>query len=485
MLIVLGIGEIMFNVAYQLMNAESKNSLTTFNESTLDQTKVKTSFDTHSLNHIWTFRQSKDRSVKLVHVKSGKALTVHEGHEYNGSHVQISTDNNLNSQRWRVKPVTNGHFELIHVSSGKALQSTRSITDNAVNVELWPENESMAQRWRLILFEGNFIFYMFECKDELHFKMNLMLNISFLIMLETVKTQTIAGGYRGTMTHEFQSPNGLAIDENQTLYIADCNNHRIIAWKRNATAGEVLVSGKNDHYQFNQLYYPTAVIFDQETNSLLICDDGNRRVMRYSLHAVNNTTPDDEIKLVIANIDCGGLALDSNGSLYVSDYAKHEVRRYDKNGDTNGIQVAGSNQSGQNLHELNEPSYLFVDGQANLYVSDTGNHRVMKWMHESTSGIIVAGGHGNGNSLKQLSYPRGIVVDQEEDVYVVDSLNNRIVRWEKQANQGMLIDGGDRTEKADKNLNEPDGLCVDRHAAFYVADKNNNRIKLFFFSNIE
>lgn len=303
--------------------------------------------------------------------------------------------------------------------------------------------------------------------------------VSFSI-LESVTVRTVAGEHHGNPTSPLQSPCGVAVDENQTMYIADSNNHRIVAWRINATVGETLVDGNNGSYQFNRLYYPTDVLLDRETQSLFICDDGNRRVMRQFLDSSNNATSDDNdtMQLIIDNIDCGGLAMDKNGFLYVSDYAKHEVRRYKKDGDMHGTRVAGSNQSGHSLQELNEPSYLSVDDQANLYISDSGNHRVVKWLQGSIEGIVVAGGNGTGNRLMQLSYPRGISVSREGDVYVVDSLNNRIMRWELQANQGMPV-------IADGWIGGAEGLSSDRYGHFYAADKKNNQIKLLSFSNIK
>ncbi|CAF1607621.1 unnamed protein product, partial [Rotaria magnacalcarata] len=91
-------------------------------------------------------------------------------------------------------------------------------------------------------------------------------------------------------------------------------------------------------------------------------------------------------------------------------YAKHEVRRY-KFGEKNGTLVAGGNGQGAGLNQLNNPTYLFVDRQQNVYVSDRDNHRVMKWVEGAKEGIVVAGGQGEGSALTQLYYPRGIFVD--------------------------------------------------------------------------
>ncbi|CAF4803319.1 unnamed protein product, partial [Rotaria sp. Silwood2] len=103
--------------------------------------------------------------------------------------------------------------------------------------------------------------------------------------------------------------------------------------------------------------------------------------------------------------------MDENGSLYVTDLGKHEVRRY-RSGESQGTVVAGDNGRGNRLDQLSRPHYVFVDRDHSVYVSDLDNHRVMKWVEGAKQGIVVAGGQGEGNGLTQLSYPRGVVVDQ-------------------------------------------------------------------------
>ena len=105
---------------------------------------------------------------------------------------------------------------------------------------------------------------------------------------------------------------------------------------------------------------------------------------------------------IISNIDCVGLTMDENGSLYVTDDGKHEVRRY-RRGESQGTVVAGGNGNGNRLDQLSSPQYVFVDRDHSVYVSDWGNHRVMKWVEGAKQGIVVAGGQGEGNGLTQLS----------------------------------------------------------------------------------
>ncbi|CAF5174444.1 unnamed protein product, partial [Rotaria sp. Silwood1] len=93
--------------------------------------------------------------------------------------------------------------------------------------------------------------------------------------------------------------------------------------------------------------------------------------------------------------------MDENGSLYVTDDGKAEVRRYRK-GESEGTVVAGGNGSGNRLDQLSYPRYVFVDRDHSVYVSDEINDRVMKWMEGAKQGIVVAGGQGKGSDLTQL-----------------------------------------------------------------------------------
>ena len=56
------------------------------------------------------------------------------------------------------------------------------------------------------------------------------------------------------------------------------------------------------------------------------------------------------------------------------------------------------------MNQLNFPTYLFVDEEQAIYVSDTDSHRVMKWNKGAKEGMVVAGGQEKGSALTQLSH---------------------------------------------------------------------------------
>jgi sugar lactone lactonase YvrE len=284
---------------------------------------------------------------------------------------------------------------------------------------------------------------------------------------------TVAGGNGfGKNLNQLSTPCGLYVDDDQIIYVADSLNHRIIRWTYGAIDGQVIAGGNGQGNEINQLNTPIDVIVDNKRNHLIICDSDNRRLVQRSLQ----DGTDEQV--IISNVDCCRLAIDDNGYIYISDGKKNEVRRW-KLGDTNGTLVAGGNGKGDNLNQLNNPTYIFVDENHSVYVSDRNNHRVLKWMEGANEGLVVAGNQGEGNNLMQLACPEGVIVDHLGNVYVADYNNHRIMRWCEGAREGNIVVGGHgRGEKADQ-LNCPVGLSFDRQGNLYVADWNNQRIQRF------
>ena len=119
---------------------------------------------------------------------------------------------------------------------------------------------------------------------------------------------TVAGGNGGgSGMNQLNQPHGLYVDDDQTVYIASYLSHRIVEWKNGETSGRVVAGGNGSGNRPDQLSYPTYVILDKKSNSLIISDYGNKRVMRWPRQ---NTTTGEAI---ISNISSWGLAMDGDG----------------------------------------------------------------------------------------------------------------------------------------------------------------------------
>ncbi|CAF1494265.1 unnamed protein product, partial [Adineta steineri] len=283
---------------------------------------------------------------------------------------------------------------------------------------------------------------------------------------------TVAGGKgEGQELNQLNSPYGIFIDKNKTIFIADGFNHRIVEWRYNTREGQTIAGGNKQANRTDQLNYPTDVIVDQQNHSIIIADYGNRRVIQW----MNQSQ-----QVLIQNISCYGLTMDKHGFLYVSDREKNEVRRW-KMGEYNneGVIVAGGNGQGNQLNQLSFPNFIFVDEDQSVYVSDSSNHRVMKWRKGAKEGQIVAGGNGYGENLNQLSLSDGVVVDDLGQIYVIDWGNDRVMRWCEGKEEGEIVVGGNGQGNQSNQLYYPRDLSLDDEGNLYVADSENHRIQKF------
>lgn len=134
-----------------------------------------------------------------------------------------------------------------------------------------------------------------------------------------------------------------------------------------------------------------------------------------------------------------GLAIDGAGNLYVADSGNHRIRRITPTGQVSTI--AGNGQAGYDGDgglavnaSLNEPYGLAFDGAGNLYVSDWQAHVVRKITPagkiSTVAGTGVAGFSGNGGpaTAAQLNLPEGISFDAAGNLYIADSVNQMIRR---------------------------------------------------------
>ena len=134
-----------------------------------------------------------------------------------------------------------------------------------------------------------------------------------------------------------------------------------------------------------QLYLPYGIYFDLPSNSLTIANTIGHNIVRWEKGASHWT-------LVVGNSNglSGSSSTDLNtpvdvttdpmGNVYIADTYNHRIQFFPV-GQSTGITIAGVNQTqGTNASLLNAPYTLALDSQLNLYVADTYNHRVQKFL---------------------------------------------------------------------------------------------------------
>ena len=170
-----------------------------------------------------------------------------------------------------------------------------------------------------------------------------------------------------------------------TLYIADLWNHRIVTYAKNAINGTVAFGGQDAGVNKTQLYTPLGIYLDYVSNSLLIANHGVHNVVRWirSEHewilmaGDMNGVPNSTSTTLRQATD---MVLDPMDNMYVCDRNNQRIQLF-KPGEYVGKTIAGTTGvSGINASLLNYPWSLKLDNQLNLYVLDTNNHRVQKFL---------------------------------------------------------------------------------------------------------
>jgi sugar lactone lactonase YvrE len=274
---------------------------------------------------------------------------------------------------------------------------------------------------------------------------------------------TVAGGHGfGQELHQLADPYGLFLDVNDTIYIADRSNHRIVTWEQGASIGQLAAGVTWENNRIILLNMPQDLVVDKD-GTMYIADGGNKRVLRWTRGAQNG-------EMMVEGIQVVGIGQDDEGSIYVSEYANGRLTKW-RVGETTWKVIP------TRLHHSN---FLFVDQNRSIYIVGYMNHRVMKVTEGIEEAVIVAGQSDNsGNGADQLAFPTGVFVDQLGTVYVADTQNHRIMRWPKGATSGSLIIGGRRPGSEPDQLNYPSDVSFDRYGNIYVTDTLNNRVQKF------
>jgi uncharacterized protein (TIGR03437 family) len=245
---------------------------------------------------------------------------------------------------------------------------------------------------------------------------------------------TLAGdGSSGPASTQLSFPAGVAVDDAGTVDIADQDNDRI---QQMTAAGAIITLAGTGTPGFNgdglpdtatELFSPAALALGSD-RTLYFVDKGNQRVRKLAANGTIST---------VIQTTAAGLAVDQSGNVYVADAVLHNIKRIDVHSQVTvlaGTGTAGfAGDGGPAVSaQLNSPSGLALDSQGNLYIADTGNSRIRVISSDGLihtiagNGMVDFNGDGGPALSAALNTPMGLAVDAAGILFISDFGNNRI-----------------------------------------------------------
>lgn len=320
--------------------------------------------------------------------------------------------------------------------------------------------------------------------------------------ISSVQVTTLAGtGFEGYQEGNasdafFRFPRGIAKDSKGNIYVADFGNYRVRKISTNGIVSTLAGNGNKGYKdgpasdaQFEKL---NGLAID--TNDNIYIADGNRIrkylaannvVTTFAGDGNNGTRDGNALKAEFGLIF--GVSLDNRRNVYVTDVVNNNIRKIDQQG---MVSTLAGNLSGYADGEgtkamFNMPGALVEDFQKNtFYVADAGNFRIRSL---NAAGIVqtFAGsgyfGYKDGRyNEAQFKYPTGITVDAKGNVYVCGE-EDVIRKIDVQGNVTTIAGTGERGmrngEGSGATFNQPVYMLIDATGTLYVSEISNHSIR--------
>jgi sugar lactone lactonase YvrE len=138
---------------------------------------------------------------------------------------------------------------------------------------------------------------------------------------------------------------------------------------------------------------------------------------------------------------------------------------------------AGRYQRSWGKGMFGNPHAIRVDRDDNVWITDNGDHQVMKF-NRTGELLLKLGTKGvAGTDDKTFNKPTDIAWAPNGDFYVSDGYgNSRVVKFSK---DGHYLTAWGTKGSAPGQFNLPHSVAVDSHGTVYVSDRENNRIQIF------
>lgn len=285
----------------------------------------------------------------------------------------------------------------------------------------------------------------------------------------------------------FASPTGIASDAAGNLYVSEWFSG---ALRMISPAGKVSTPVTGLTRPLGVAVSPSGEIYvaNSYDNQIVKVSPATGAITRFAGNGNAASTDHNDRTLASFNTPYG-LAFDHAGTLYVTEFEGHRIRKISTDGNVTtlaGSGVTGSDDGTGAAATFNYPNSITVGPDGNIYVAGNQDHNIRK---VTPAGVVTTlAGSGVSESVDGIgvaasfSAPFGIAVDTAGMVYVTEIDGNKIRQIDPTngvvttlAGTGALgsMDGAANTA----TFNQPTGILVDAQNDLVIVEFKGNRIR--------
>ena len=181
------------------------------------------------------------------------------------------------------------------------------------------------------------------------------------------------------------------------------------------------------------------------------------------------------------NCPFGGVVFDGEGNLVVCDSYNHRIQvlRYSDGTHLRGI-GGFCHRDGAGRCGFNQPWSIAFDGAGHIIVSEDGGHSVQVLRYSDGTHVRTIGSKGRGNG--QFMHASGIAVDSEGNVAVFDNCNARVQVFRLSDGAHIRTIGSKGSGNGQFGVGDG-GVAFDSEGNLVVADPGNHRVQVLRYSD--
>ena len=269
-------------------------------------------------------------------------------------------------------------------------------------------------------------------------------------------------GSPGSGPGQFLNPQGISVDPEGNIYVADTGNHRVQKFDSAGRPIEEIGGFGWGEGRFNR---PTGLSAREGLN-IYVVDSQNRRVQRFDryLNFLSSIPPSTEEEEPLAFGFLRDIEMAPTGELYVSDEENEQVLILTSFGELERS-FGGFTSAADRLRT---PAGLTIGRGSAVFVADTGNDRIARY--DAFGSFLGSIGQG------LLKGPKGVATDGQGYLYVADTGHDRICVF---SSQGELLFSLGAAGTGYGSFHSPIDLAVSGTDLLCVLDSGNGRVQIF------